>query len=70
MTIKESYKHELKFDMLFGLCLVVVDIYEFTCNHKGKKKSIFVTCLKEETQTNATTLRDLSLNFVWRVINL
>ena len=24
------------FDLLFGVCLVVVIIYEFTCNHKGK----------------------------------
>ena len=69
MTVKESYKHGWKFDMLFGLCLVVVVVYEFTFNHKGKK-SVFVTCLKEGTQTNTTTLRDLSLNFVWRVINL
>ncbi|KAM2605248.1 hypothetical protein TB2_034068 [Malus domestica] len=28
---------------------------------------VFVTCLKEETQTKSTTLRDLSLNFIWRV---
>ena len=36
MTVKESYKHGYKFDLLFGLCLVVVVTYEFTCNHKGK----------------------------------
>ena len=44
-----------------GLCLIVVIIHEFMSNQKEKKKSVFVTCLKEETQTNATTLRDLSL---------
>ena len=26
----------MKIDLLFGVCLVVVIIYEFTCNHKGK----------------------------------
>ena len=60
MTVKESYKHGWKSDLLFGLCLIVVIIHEFMSNQKGKK-SVFVTCLKEQTQTNATTLRDLSL---------
>ena len=59
MTVKESYKHGWKFDLLFGVCLVVVEIYEFTCNHK--RKFSFVTWLKEGTQINATTLWDLSL---------
>ena len=68
MMVKESYKHGWTFDILFGLCFVVVIVYEFTCNHKGKL--VFVTCLKEGTQTNAATLRDLSLNILWRVINL
>ena len=36
MTVKESYKHGLKFDMLFGLCLVVVIVYEFTYNPNEK----------------------------------
>ena len=52
-----------------GLCLVVVVVYEFKFDHKGKKL-VFVTCLKEGTQTNATSLWDLSLYLVWRVINL
>ena len=34
--------------------------YEFMFNHK-EKKSVFVTCMKEGTQINTTTLRDLSL---------
>ena len=66
MTVKESCKHGWKFDIPFGLCLVVVIAYEFTCNHK-EKKSVFVTCLKERTQINATTLRDLSLKRVGNV---
>ena len=39
MTVKESCKHGWKFDILFGLCLVVVVAYKFTCNHKKKKIS-------------------------------
>ena len=46
MTIKESYKHGWKFDILFGLCLVVVDIYEFTFNQKEKKNQYFFNMLE------------------------
>ena len=35
-----------------------------------KEKSVFVTCLKEGTQINTTTLRDLSLKRSLECINL
>ena len=41
MMVKESYKYRWMFDIFFGLCLVVVIVYEFICNYKGKKKFSF-----------------------------
>ena len=60
MAVKESCKHGWKFDIPLvyaWLSLLFMNSHLIT----KEKKSVFVTCLKEGTQINATTLRDLSL---------